>query len=77
MGHDHRHAPGLGLQGFDHVQDKSEVALGFRWDTALEAAKLIVLGLFMAPFIQRERRVGGDDIEFQQLAILVEQLGIA
>ena len=75
--HDHRHASGLGLKGFDHVQDKGVIALGFRRNATLEAAKLVVLCFFMAPFVQRKRRVGGDDIEFQQLAILVEQLGVA
>ncbi|MNX99831.1 hypothetical protein D3C86_1322980 [compost metagenome] len=59
------------------MEDKGVIPLGLGRNSALEATELIVPRLLMAPFIQRKRRVGGHDIEAHQLAIFIEQLGVA
>ncbi|MNH07481.1 hypothetical protein D3C79_668740 [compost metagenome] len=59
------------------MEDKGVIPLGLGRDAALETAISIVLGLVMAPFVQRERRVGGDYIKAHQIAVFIQQLGIA
>ena len=49
MRHDHAHAPGLGLQRFDHVQDEGVVALGLGRHAAAEAPELVRSRLSHAP----------------------------
>src|SRR5690606_897661 len=75
--HHHTHSPCFGFQGFDHVQDKGIVAFGFWRYTSAETAELVVFRFVVAPFIQAERWVGGNNVEQHQVAVFIQQLGVA
>ena len=51
------------------MRDKSVISFSLRRYTATKTAKLIVLGLVMAPLIEAERWVSGHDIKQHQVAI--------
>ena len=76
MRHYHAHAAAFWFQGFDHVQDKGIVTFGFRRYTTAEAAELVVFGFVVAPFIQAERWVSGNNVEQHQVAVFIQQLGV-
>src|SRR5699024_3062629 len=72
--HNYAHTASSRFQGFDHMRDKSVISFSLRRYTATKTAKLIVLGLVMAPLIEAERWVSGHDIKQHQVAIFIEQL---
>ena len=58
------------------MRDKSVISFSLRRYTATKTAKLIVLGLVMAPLIEAERWVSGHDIKQHQVAIFIEQFRV-
>jgi hypothetical protein len=75
--HHHGHAATAGLEGLDHVQDEGVVALGSGRHAALVAVELVVLGLVVAPLLQRERRIGDHHVEVLEGVVRVQQPGVA
>ena len=72
MRHDDCHAPGLLPRRFDHMGNERPVARALRRDAAMKPLVLIVGGVFRAPFVQREGRIGDDHVEGDQPVILDE-----
>ena len=74
--HDHADAAVVGQGDLDHVADEGVVALALGRDAAPEPLVRIVAGVVGAPLVERERRIGDDDVELHQLVVL-DQLGVA
>ncbi len=64
--------------GLDHVGDEGVVALALRRHAAMTAVEVIGLfvGLVRPPLVERERRIGDDDVELHELVVL-DQLRVA
>ena len=60
---DDGHAPGFGGHGLDHVLHEGVVAALGGWHAGKVAAIGVAGPDFVAPFLQRERRIGDDAIE--------------
>ena len=59
------------------MKNKGVIPLGFGWYAATEAAEFVVLRVVVPPFVEREGRVGGHDVEQHQVAFFIQQLGVA
>ena len=70
MRHDDGNAAFSFQRGFDHVADEGVVALALGRHAAPVAVEAVVRGIFCTPFVERERRVSDNDVEFHQAVVL-------
>ena len=76
MRHDHADPPGVLGRGFDHVRDEGVIALGLWRHAAMEALVRVVARFVMAPFVERERRIGDHHVELHG-AVVFDQFRVA
>ena len=72
MGGNHAHLPPILLRALDHVANKGVIPLALRRHAPVEAVKLVRIGGFGPPLVERERRIRHHHVELHQRIALDE-----